>query len=32
MIKDTLDHLGAFVSIGLFTACLIVWFGIAAGV
>ena len=32
MLKDCLDDVGAFVSVGLFTACLWVWFGIAAGV
>lgn len=31
MLKRTLDDLGAFVSLGLFTACLWIWLGIASG-
>jgi hypothetical protein len=30
-MSDWIDDLGAFVSVGLFTACLCVWLGIAAG-
>jgi hypothetical protein len=31
MIKATIEDAVAFVSMGLFTACLIVWAGIATG-
>lgn len=31
-MRDTFDDIGAFVSVGLFTACVWVWLGIAAGV
>lgn len=31
MFTDILDDIGAFVAVGLFTACAWVWAGIAAG-
>lgn len=32
MIRSYLDDIAAFVSVGLFTACLWVWIGLATGV